>query len=103
MGGAIGLAALLAPFAVLVLCDRVGSRLVAIIAGFAVAFLVYELVLFAATAGPPSGDDAFSLKVIMQILWLNVLALIGLALLHRVALSVGLLPPREAVRGGTFA
>lgn len=90
-GAAIGLAALLAVGAVLLIQHRIASSLVALAGAFALAFLVYEAVLFSATALLPSGDEAFSFAVIAQIFWTNLLALAGLLVLHRVAVAVGLL------------
>ncbi|GLS29128.1 hypothetical protein SAMN04488498_101673 [Mesorhizobium albiziae] len=102
-GVAVGVAAALATGAVLLLRDRIQSGLWTVIAGFVLAFVVYEFVLFAATALLPSGEEAFSLDVILQILWPNVLALAGLAVLHRIAVSVRFLPNPDAVRGGVYA
>jgi hypothetical protein len=90
-GAAIGLAALLAVGAVLLVQRWVASGLAALAGGFGSAFLVYEAVLFSATALLPSGDDAFSFAVIAQILWTNLLALAGLLVLHRLAVAIGLL------------
>jgi hypothetical protein len=102
-GGAIGVAAALATGAVLLLREKVQSGISTVVAGFVLAFVVYEFVLFAATALLPSGEEAFSLDVIVQILWPNVLALVGLAVLHRIAVSVRFLPDPETVRGGVYA
>ena len=102
-GGAIGVAAALATGAVLLLREKVQSGISTVVAGFVLAFVVYEFVLFAATALLPSGEEAFSLDVIVQILWPNVLALVGLVVLHRIAVSVRFLPDPETVRGGVYA
>lgn len=102
-GAAIGIAAALATSAVLWLREWIRSELLTIVAGFMLAFFVYEFALFAATAILPSGEDAFSLEVILQILWPNVLALGGLALLHKIALSIGLLSRPASVRGAAYA
>ena len=91
-GAAIGVAALTATLAVLGWRRWIVSPRLAWSAGFAMAFAIYEGLLFAATAILPSGDAAFSLAVVGRILLVNLLALVGLALLHRVALKVRLLP-----------
>lgn len=100
-GLAIGIAAALATWAASLSRGRTRLGRLAPVAGFAAAFAAYELVLFAATAVLPSGDEAFSLPIIAQILWTNVLAFAGLEALHRLALSVGFLPRAE--RGGAYA
>lgn len=100
-GAAIGLAALLAVGAVLLVQRWIASSLAALAGGFASAFFVYEAVLFSATALLPSGDEAFSFAVIAQILWTNLLALAGLLILHRLAVAIGLLADdaRDRVAG----
>lgn len=98
-GGAIGIAALLAAFAAMSVGDRpmrTGPVLGTIIA-FAAAFVVYEGVLFAATSILPSGEEAFSLRIVLYILQVNVLALIGLYVLSLAAPTMGL--PRSRWRG----
>lgn|GEM_PF-315766 len=102
-GAAIGVAAALATGAVSLLRARIRSGPLVLVAGFTVAFAVYELALFSATAVLPSGDDAFSLPVILQILWPNMLALAALASLHKLALSIGFLARPEAGRDGAYA
>jgi hypothetical protein len=90
-GAAIGLAALLATAAALALRERLRSAVITIACGFVAAFLVYETVLFSASAVLPSGDEAFSLAVVAEILRINVLALAGLLILERLAVATGLL------------
>lgn len=91
-GVAIGVATLAATFAVLALHRRYPSTVVGWSAGFALAYAVYDGVLLAATAILPSGDGAFSPAIVGRILLVNLVALVGLALLHRAALAVRLLP-----------
>lgn len=91
-GAAMGIAALGATLAVPALRRLGQSPLVGWSAGFALAFAVYEGVLFAATAILPSGEGAFSPAVMGRILLINLLALLGLSLLHRAALAIRLLP-----------
>jgi hypothetical protein len=95
-GAAIGLAALGAAVAVTAVRARSISPLVALGVAFALAFAVYECVLFAATGILPSAEGAFSAEVVGRFLFINLLALLGLLLLHRLALAVRLLPPAEA-------
>ena len=89
-GTAIGIAAMLSALAAVEFGRRVEASAKIAIA-FVVAFVIYEIVLFAATAALPSGVEAFSSFVIVRIFWINVLALVGLLLLHRLVLYLGLL------------
>jgi hypothetical protein len=91
-GAAIGIAALAATVSVLALRRCRPASVIGWSAGFALAFAAYEGVLFAATAILPSGEGAFSPEIVGRILLVNVLALVGLAILHRTALVVRLLP-----------
>jgi hypothetical protein len=90
-GGVIGIVGLMAivPAAILVGRTSIGAT---IIAGFVLAFFLYELGLFAATAFLPSGPGAFAPSVVWRIFWINALALVLLLALHRVALTLGFLP-----------
>lgn len=94
-GAAIGFAAIASLAAVLAVRATVHSAVVTVLVGFLAAFAVYELLLFAATAVLPSGEGAFSLQVVLQILWTNAFALAGLLAFHWCAVSVGLLAPRR--------
>jgi hypothetical protein len=67
-------------------------------AAFLLAFAAYEIVLYAATAVLPSGDDAFSTAIVLKILEMNAIALVGLAVLHRSAEAIGFLPPGTSRR-----
>lgn len=89
-GAAIGVAALGAVAGVLAVRRRTSSGIAALLAGFVLAFFVYEAVLYSVTAFLPSGDEAFSLAVVMDIFWTNVLGLAGLLALHRLAVAVGM-------------
>ncbi|MGO4560083.1 hypothetical protein [Mesorhizobium sp. 2RAF21] len=102
-GAAIGLAASLAVGAVMLIRRWIASGLFALAGGFASAFLVYEAVLFFATALLPSGDEAFSFAVIAQILWTNLLALAGLLIFHRLAVAIGLLAADARDRATGYA
>jgi hypothetical protein len=93
-GAAIGVAVVVAVLPAALLVRRVAAP-IAIIAGFAGAFLLYEATLFAATAFLPSGPGAFAPPVVLRILWINALALALLLLLHRAALALRLLSPES--------
>ena len=98
-GGAIGVAALLAAFAAMSVGDRPmrTGPVLGTLTAFVAAFVAYEGVLFAATSILPSGEDAFSLRIVLYILQVNVLALIALYVLSLAAPTVGL--PRSRWRG----
>jgi hypothetical protein len=102
-GAAIGIAALGATGVVILLRDRPGAGLPVLLAGFAAAFIVYQGLLFAATAFLPSGDGAFSAAVIWQVLWTSAVALAGLLILHRLAIAIGLLAGDGEDRAAGFA
>jgi hypothetical protein len=59
--------------------------------GILVAFALYEILLFTATAVLPSGAGAFALPVVGRIFGINLVALAGLLVLHRLAIAIGLL------------
>lgn len=65
---------------------------------FVSAFIVYELVLLAACTILPSGEEAFSFDVVMQILAINGLAFIGLLALQRLGLALGIALPRTQLQ-----
>jgi hypothetical protein len=56
-----------------------------LVTAFFLGFAVYEATLFAATAVLASGEGAFSLPVILQVLAINAAAVIGLLALHAAA------------------
>ncbi|MBN8953619.1 MULTISPECIES: hypothetical protein [unclassified Rhizobium] len=92
-GGVIGLAAgtaLATDFALARL--KFGPVVTALVA-LLVGFCAYEIVLFIATLMLPSGDDAFSLAVIAQILRDNIVAFAGLMAIYAVIRSAGFLEP----------
>jgi len=102
-GAAIGVAALAAVAGVLAVRRRASSGIAALLAGFVLAFCLYEAVLFSATAFLPSADEAFSLTVVMDILWTNVLALCGLLVLHRLAVALGVIAAASRGRAAGYA
>jgi len=106
-GVILGVGALVALLAAQALADRVRER-GAVVAGasaFAGAFVAYQAVLVAATAGLASGAEAFSLPVVAWVLRVNLLSLAGLLILYRLAVWIGLvtrepLGARKAVTAG---
>lgn len=102
-GAAIGVSAVLSVAAVVIARHSLRSEWAALTAGFIAAFIIYEGTLYAATAILPSGDGAFSPAVVVEIFLTNTVALVGLIVLHRAALAIGLMPdrlPRNATVGG---
>ena len=57
---------------------------------FAGAFVAYEGVLVAATAVLASGAEAFSLPIVGWVLRVNLLSVLGLLILYRLAVWIGL-------------
>jgi hypothetical protein len=92
-GGTIGVAALLAVLATSTTEQQLGPSAVSLVICFLAAFAVYELTLFAATAILPSTGSAFSVAVVARIFAINATALVGLILLHRTAVDLGVLAP----------
>jgi hypothetical protein len=88
----LGVGAILALLAGQALAGRLRDRgrVVAGVAAFAGAFVAYQVVLFAATAGLTSGSEAFSLPVVGWALRVNLLSLAGLLILYRLAVWIGL-------------
>ena len=100
-GAVIGLAALAA--AVLarttaVVPARLGARFSL---AFAVSFAAYEGLLFAASFVLPSEGNAFALPIILRIFEVNIVAYLGLLVLHRLAIGVGLLRATVEARPAT--
>ena len=97
-GVILGVGAFVALLAAQALADRVRDRgaVVAGAAAFAGASVAYQAVLVAATAVLASGSEAFSLPIVAWVLRVNLLSLAGLLILHRLAVSIGLVT-REPV------
>jgi hypothetical protein len=89
-GVAIGVAALVATLAARRATEIVQYPIVSALFAFATAFAVYELVLFAATAILPSSAAAFSLPVVARILAINGAAFLGLLIIQRFGIWLGL-------------
>jgi len=94
-GAIIGIAALLAVVAVSVLSQWLRLQWAALAVGFLLAFALYEVTLYAATAFLPSGDEAFSFAVVADIFWTNVAAFVALYLVHRLALAMRIVSGRD--------
>ncbi len=95
MIGIAALAATQAAFSTQSLLRRAHAALAAG-AAFMAAFVAYEFLLYAATAFLPSGDEAFSMAVVLQILGINALAWAGLMALQKAGERSGLAQPRAA-------
>jgi hypothetical protein len=99
-GAVIGLGAMAATAAAFEIDARVrksGAMQAAVIsalASFAIAFVAYQAVLFAATAFLPSGEAAFSARVVLDILKINIAAFAGLLVLQRIGEATGIAAPR---------
>lgn len=99
-GGALGVACAGALVVADYLAVRTGgfAFLPRTFAVFAGAFAVFELVLVAFTSVLPAGEEAFSLATVVEILQINLVALIGLALLYQIGTVLGYgLPARTRI------
>jgi hypothetical protein len=91
-GVILGVGAFVALLAAQALAGRLRDR-GAVLAGglvFAGAFVAYEGVLVAATAVLASGAEAFSLPIVGWVLRVNLLSLLGLLIIYRFAVWIGL-------------
>ena len=106
-GVILGVGAFVALLAAQALAGRLRDR-GAVLAGglaFAGALVAYEGVLVVATAVLASGAEAFSLPIVGWVLRVNLLSLLGLLILYRLAVWIGLvtrepLGAREIVTAG---
>lgn len=91
-GGAIGIAACLGAMGALTIAPRVNQlgTLGVIATVFFAAFGLYEFALYAASFVLPGSAEAFSLPVVWRILYVNVIAIVLLLVVHRLALATGL-------------
>lgn len=89
-GGAIGLGAGLGAWAAAVAADRMGAvgKGPAIVVAFVAACVAYQAVMFVSGLVLPGGD--FSLAIIQTVLMINAGALVGLLVVHRIAVAIGL-------------
>jgi hypothetical protein len=67
------------------------ARPIAFAATFLVAFAAYEAVLFAVAVALLGGTEDFTGEILGRILAINAAAFVGLVVLNRLAVSVGLL------------
>ncbi|MBS0222728.1 MAG: hypothetical protein JSR91_18525 [Proteobacteria bacterium] len=98
-GAALGIAAVVSAMAAIEMNGRplrTGPVLGTLVA-FVAAFVAYEGVLMAATLVLPSGAEAFSPRIMLYVLEVNVLALVGLYVLSLIAPTLGL--PRSRWQG----
>ena len=91
-GVILGVSAFVALLAAQALAGRLRDRGPVLAGGlaFAGAFVAYEGVLVAATAVLASGAEAFSLPIVGWVLRVNLLSLLGLLILYRLAVWIGL-------------
>lgn len=73
-GGAIGLAAVAGFFAARAVAHVELKRVLSLAASLAIAFIVYEGVLYAASFGLGASEAAFSLEIVWQIFVINAVA-----------------------------
>lgn len=94
-GLALGAVAVVTTAAAYVVNDRLRTSGLAarIVAGFAVAFAVYEGALFLISLSPLGGVENYAPGIVAYILTLNAVALVGLYALHRVAAAIGVVQP----------
>ncbi len=92
-GIAMGLGALLSLGGAMVAVELLKTRhgITRGLAGFGVAFGVWQLVLYGAALVIGTGDGSFSAEIIFYVLQMNALALVMLAVVHQAALSLGLI------------
>jgi hypothetical protein len=97
-GVGIGVAAMAGTAAAMLVADRLpqANRLVVVPAAFAAAFVVYQAALFAAGLPIGSGLKGFTPAIIGYVLQMNLLALVGLLMLHGAGRAMGLIAPRAA-------
>jgi len=95
-GIAIGAAAVIATVTSQQVAGRLHVRsLIQALAGFAAAFVIYELVLYTVAVAILGGASAFAPRVVGQVLLVNTVALIVLYGLNQFAIAAGLLGSRH--------
>ena len=104
-GAVLGAAAVLTTVGARRMARRLAGRSdgVRALATLLAAFMVYEGVLFAVAMAWLGGTESFTLPIVGRIFAVNVVALIGLYVLHRVGVAVGLVGPsslRLSAAGG---
>jgi hypothetical protein len=96
-GVVLGLAAVAATLGVRALVPRFAgaNTAVRVVAAFAVAFAVYELILFVAAVTGLGELSNYMPAVVARILAINAVAFAGLLVLHQIGMTTGL-APRQA-------
>lgn len=88
-GLAIGIAAFASLGAAIAALRLTADLAVTMTGAFLAGFIAYEGVLYTATSVLPSGEGAFSLAVVGEVLLINALAAVGLVCLHAAAAGRG--------------
>lgn len=92
-GAAIGFATILAYLVVRAGTATINPPTLRLALGFVAAFATYELALYATSLSLSAADGAFSAEIVGRIFEINLVAFVGLLLLHRVAVAFALLTP----------
>lgn len=100
-GAAIGVAAVLGFLAARAATQGSLSQPVALAVAFAVAFVVYQIGLYAAGVAFAYEGDAFSTAVVGEVLAINLVAYIGFVLAHSAAVAFSLLKPTRPAAPAT--
>jgi len=102
-GAVLGVVALAATLGAIWTRDHLHiGRFATIGAAFLVAFVVYEGLLFAATAISGHGFEAYAMPVVARIFGINAAAFVGLLALHRLAAAVGVVDLTAVSRGSAL-
>lgn len=98
-GLALGAVAILATLAGqwMARCSVDTPRAVGLSATFLIAFAVYEAALFAISIALLGGTEVFTAEIQSRIFAINAAAFIGLLMLNRLAVSIGLAKPAIAL------
>jgi hypothetical protein len=99
-GAVLGIVAILATLASLWMAERFGhaARSVRFAATFLIAFVVYEVALFAVSVSLLGGTEIYTAAIQGRIFIINAAAFVGLLVLNRLAASVGLANRPAVVR-----
>jgi hypothetical protein len=99
-GAVLGIVAILATLASLWMAERFGStpHSVRFAATFLIAFVVYEVALFAVSVSLLGGTEIYTAAIQGRIFIINAAAFVGLLVLNRLAASVGLANRPAVVR-----
>jgi hypothetical protein len=94
-GAAILVAALLSLVAATAIATRFRDTFFATLsaATFFTAFVAYEAAIYVATVPLGGADAAFAWPVVEQVFMIDLVSLLGLVVLHRAALAIGLAAP----------